>query len=226
MNTKFKIPFSQILKAKFPELNVIETLLPDGEYIKEVTKKRQGVLHHSASMSIRFLRDVWTGDGRGPISTALAIEQNGDVYILFDPNFWGFHTGRGRTVDKYNVGCEMANVGPVKQKDGKWFWNYPLFNYPYTGKVIDLGHDYRGCGRFWAAYTEEQLIVAAKVYAVVCKHFGIPCEYLESFDFKPEYANFRGVVDHHDLYLQKADTSPVWEAQRFEKLLKEYYSKL
>ncbi|MCA0388484.1 MAG: hypothetical protein LCH52_08315 [Bacteroidetes bacterium] len=119
MNIKFKIPFSQILKTKFPELNVIETLLPEGEYVKEVTKKNQGVLHHSASMSIRWLKDVWTADGRGPISTALAIEPNGDVYILFDPNYWSYHTGRGQWVDKFNVGCEMANVGPVKLKDGK-----------------------------------------------------------------------------------------------------------
>ena len=113
-------------------MKFIEQPLRQGEYVAQVYPKSTIVLHHTASYDAQGVDDWWNNDGQGAIGTAYSINLDGTINRHFPDNMWAYHTGQGASVDKFNIGIEIANIGWVVKKGDKY---YDYLGKEYKGKI-------------------------------------------------------------------------------------------
>jgi N-acetyl-anhydromuramyl-L-alanine amidase AmpD len=181
--------------------------LPEGQFFQAAQPKDLIVLHHTVGASARSTFDHWS-ESAARIATAYLVERDGVIHEVFDPRFWAFHlglAGTGGRVDRRSIGIELASEGPLEERDGGFF----AFGRPFQGTVFEHGSSWRDQGRFWAAYTQAQLESAIALVDHLCRVFGVPRRTpADPFAFDPALFDFRGVVAHHQLRLDKSDLHP------------------
>jgi hypothetical protein len=150
-----------------------ELVLPDNEYIKEVTKKNQIVLHHTAgSSNPTYVVDGWDVDPAriathnvvGGISTNGNSEWDGKIIKAIDSRYFAYHLGvKGKEdptrkpqgyYDMKSVAIEVCCYGELTFRLGKYY-NY-LNKVVPGSQVIDLGKEFRG-HRYYQSYTTAQI---------------------------------------------------------------------
>lgn len=148
--------------------------LKDGQYVKEITNKKQIVLHHTAGNSSGVSTiQAWNVDDRGRIATCVTISgkgqskntSDGEICQAFSSKHWAYHLGikpevfksRGvkyQNLDKISIGIEVCNWGPL-DKVGNKFFNYVNREVP-ADQVCELATPYKG-HKYYHAYTDAQI---------------------------------------------------------------------
>jgi hypothetical protein len=219
------------MKAPFP---ITELTLPNHEYVDEVTPKSMLFLHHSAGWdNVRGMFKDWA-DTPGRVATAYGMDDDGQIYRAFDDAYWAYHLyirSKGNKLpeamrpykvlsnaiylEKVSVGIEIANFGPLKYRNGKYYtW---VHDFGTRGKGVTLAEDkvfdfkdgFRGY-RFYERYTDNE-VGALKVWIkFMCEKHNIPfhlpknmfelCE--DAFKRKP------GIYTHCSVRTDKTDIVP------------------
>jgi hypothetical protein len=156
-------------------LKIVDKILSDGEYFKEVFEKETLWLHHTAgSHRPDYSIDGWQHDtnksgGKLPVACPYVIggisttDRNADfdgvIYRAHDDKYWAYHLGLDATNNNYvhqrAVSIEICNYGPLtKTKDGI-FLNY--VNRPVPSDMVGtLTVPFRGF-TYFHLYTDKQL---------------------------------------------------------------------
>lgn len=155
---------------------IIDKILEDGEYVKEIIKKNTIYLHATAGSH----RADWTIDGwnkdrtstksRLRVATAFIIGgpdkkgldkdlMDGKVFRAYNEDYWASHLGlktaNNNELNKQSIGIEICNYGPLtKTKDGK-FLTY-VNSEVDASQVCDLGYLFRGY-QFHHKYSAKQI---------------------------------------------------------------------
>ncbi len=156
-------------------MQIVDKILEDGEYYKEVVEKDTIYLHHTAgSHRPDWTIDGWEHDktklgGKLAVGTAYVIggisttdgniDFDGKIYRAFNDKWWAHHLGltmlNNKLLNQKSVGIEICNYGPlIKTKDGQ-FLNYVSKPLP-ANMVIQLEKPWRNY-IYWQKYTDAQL---------------------------------------------------------------------
>lgn len=99
-------------------LNILRHLrLSSGQYMQDVLRKTQIVLHHTVGGSAKSTFDYWQ-QSADRVATAYIVDRNGDAYEVFDPHYWAFHLGlksaNNRRANMQSIGIELASEGALR----------------------------------------------------------------------------------------------------------------
>lgn len=152
--------------------DIVQVPLDNGEYVKDVTEKKQIYLHHTAgnSSGVNCIK-YWNRDSRGRIATCVCIsgkgakEGDGTIAQAFSSKYWAYHLGIKRDVfeaydipyqrlDKISIGIEVCAWGQLTKK-GDRFYNY-VNREVAKEDVCELNEKYKGY-RYFHRYTDEQI---------------------------------------------------------------------
>jgi len=109
-------------------------------------------------------------------SAHLIIDRDGTVTQLVPFNIEAWHAGSssyGNRVglNKYSIGIEMVNSGPLTQSGNVYrSWFGSAFN---PSDVIEATHRNETQPRFWHTYTEEQILAAHEICQLIIDTYGI-----------------------------------------------------
>jgi hypothetical protein len=155
-------------------MNIIKSHLNKGQYLEDVTVKKQIYLHHTAGNSSGLaVVSTWNANA-DKIATSYAVtgkvnsqkEKDGDIIECFDDKHWAYHLGLKQdlftankvpyqSLDKISIGIEVCNWGQLtKQADGT-FLNYVKRAVPKE-EVTELATPFKGY-KFWHSYTDAQI---------------------------------------------------------------------
>ena len=203
---------------KFEELNIIMHPLPDDQFVKQETVKKQIYLHHTVGgPSGEKTIDIWKND-KIKIGTAVCISRDGKIVQAFSSKYWAFHLGLKEGVfekhglpyaslDKISIGIELCSYGPVVP----FGLNYKTI----YGQIIEpddvcvLPFEFRG-SRFWHKYTKEQIESTRKLLLFWGQKLNIPLKYDEKiWDVYPKALRGEpGVYSHVSVRYDKSDVFP------------------
>lgn len=161
---------------------------PEKEYHKDLHKKEQIVIHHTASGgNSKGDMDYLNGDQQGSVNCAFFIDRDGTIWQAFSSKYWAAHLGVPTstftkfkvkndvaTLHKKSIAIELDNWGYLSLKNGKF--------YSYTGAQIPaenvvsydppfLGH------RYYEKYYEPQLKALSDLLVYLCDTYKISKEY-------------------------------------------------
>ena len=145
----------------------------ESQYYKEVTEKKQIVLHHTAgnSSGIATIQN-WNTDDRGRIATCVTISgpgnkqsPDGEICQAYSSNYWAYHLGikqevfRARklpqiAIDKHAIGIEICNWGQL-EKVGDKYINY-VDREVAADQVTKLDTPYKGY-TYFHRYSDAQI---------------------------------------------------------------------
>lgn len=194
-----------------------EYIMPDNQYIKQVTPKSQIFIHFTAGgPSAKNTISYWEGD-ETRVATAFVVDGNsGIAYEAYNPDYWGFHLGVKGTngkLDKASVGIEICAYGPLIKR-GEDFFAWPN---NYTTKVSSenvytLDTPFKGY-TYYYKYTDKQLCNLEHLLLFLVKKYNIKVQ--ENFDiswldYNQELINkcLPGIWTHTNVRKDKFDTYP------------------
>lgn len=180
------------------DIDIEESFLPSGEYLKGPTKKRWLFLHHTAGWNNPFNTiSNWARDSRGRVATEFVLggqsikggdyEYDGKIVKCIPDGGYGWHLGIGNNVvHRESVGIECNNFGQLtkggyyKTVSGKKTWvekDKDEF-YTYVGtkadksQVIELEKEFRGY-KYFHNYSDKQLDSLRDLILFICKRDNI-----------------------------------------------------
>lgn len=206
---------------------------PEGQYVKVETKKKQIVLHHTAS----------GGDAEGDmnywakrperVATCVVIDRDGTIFQCFSSKYWAYHLGVGlpgnsinkkyytnsTLYDKLSCGIEVDNWGWLKEKNGK-FYSWTGIEIP-AENVIKYESQFRG-HFYFEKYTPEQIESLRLLLEYWGEVHGIPLDYNDDiFSINTRALELQpGVYTHCSYRSDKSDVHPQPELIEMLKSLK------
>jgi N-acetyl-anhydromuramyl-L-alanine amidase AmpD len=197
---------------------IVQSRLKKTQYFQEDTPKNQIYLHHTAGGGNAVaVANYWNGT-KERVATAFVIGNKGTIVQCFSSKEWAYHLGIKtsaftimsvpyKSLDKFSVGIEVCNFGPLKEKDGKF--------YNYVGGVIDpsevtkLDKPFKG-HVYWQKYTDAQIESLRQLLVYLCKTYDIPKDYNEDiWDItKRAMSGDDGIFTHNSVRKDKSDMYP------------------
>ena len=196
---------------------------PQGDYIardKSTCKINQICLHHTVSNGTAEAVSDWFASDKGnsKVATPFVIALDGTVLQLFDPETgWAYHTGVYGHGDANCIGIEIVNAGPLVKKADKYYWCDG--RYEYKGLVFDCVKPFRDTSRYWAQYTDAQMIAVAELCKSLIAKFGVKNTLLDNLVYDKKFGSFNGIISHVNIRPDKTDLSPAWDFNKFKELL-------
>ena len=190
-------------------MKIVDFILNDVQYIKEVTKKDTIIFHHTAGNkdALAVAKD-WNTDKRGKVATAYIIGYDGTVVRCFDDKYWGYALGIGNAqVEKKSIQIELCAWGYLTEKEGK-FYNYVNREIPES-EVETLETPFKGFKHFHR-YSNEQIQALKELVTYLCEKHSIKGS-LSLSDFQlSNYAlkGGKGFFTHNSYRLDKSDVYP------------------
>lgn len=190
---------------------IIQVNLPESQYFKEETAKKQICLHHTVSGPDG--RRVFEGWASTPerIATALVVSADGTIFQGFNSKYWAHHLGlkasNNTALNKLSIGIEVCNWGALTFTNGKYM---SAFNREVpAAEVIDYGKDWRGA-RYFHRYTAAQLESTRQLVVFLCNRYSIPLDYNEDiFDINQRALKGEpGIFTHVSYRTDKSDMQP------------------
>jgi N-acetyl-anhydromuramyl-L-alanine amidase AmpD len=187
-----------------------EKILNNDQYFREKTFKNQIVLHHTAGGS--NAENVIHGWNFNPerIGTAFIIDNKGEVFKAFDPEFWAYHLGlktaENGKLNKASIGIEVCNWGQLIKKQDKYF-NYLNKEVPES-EVVQI-KKFRGF-EFYHKYNDAQIESLRKLILELCAKFEIKKNYnSDMWDISQNaLTGVNGIYTHVSYRTDKNDMSP------------------
>lgn len=220
-------------------MEIIDKILQDGEYVKEVTKKNTIYLHATAgSHRADWTIDAWNKDrsstnSRVRIATAFVIggldrngsdkdNMDGKIYRAFNEDYWASHLGlktaNNTALNKQSIGIEICNYGPLtKTSDGKFMTYVNSLIDP--SQVCDLGYKFRGY-QYYHKYTDKQIVSLKELMLYLGQKYNIDlrCGLVERLDQPDAFGISQnalngdwGVWSHTSVRKDKFDVIPQLE---------------
>ena len=202
-------------------INKTKFRLPKGKFFETADKKNMIMLHFTAGSRVDGAVQSWLAQ-KIQIGTPYILDNDGTVYEVFDPKFWGYHLGvtgpksQNWKHDKRSVAIEVVNMGPLKLKGDvlySWPGNYTqrFCTLAETDKYVKAS--YRGFDYF-DAYTPAQNQALPELCKKISADFGIPMtlppvDKRDKFDLD-FYDNWVGVASHQNFRPDKFDIGPAW----------------
>ena len=204
--------------------------LPEDQYIRTATNKKQIFLHHTAGNSnAAGVVEYWA---RTPerIATSFIIGgqpprgitawKDGQIVQCYSSQYWGYHLGipsrsrppgsrPSKQIEQESIGIEICNWGWLRQRpDGK-FINY-VGGVMNDSEVFDLQYKYRGY-RYWHNYTDAQIDSVRELLLFLCNRWNIPTQFVGTSMFEINARAFRGqpgIWSHTSVRRDKTDIYP------------------
>lgn len=194
-------------------MNVIKIEFPKEQFVNEMTKKVQIILHHTVSSNSTSPVQFWKSNPER-VAVPYVIAKDGTVLQLFDSCYWGFHIGKGSDADdnRCAIGIELVNEG-ILQPDGKGGYTWFDGKIKFSGKVHEAMYEWRG-SKFFAAYTEAQYDSLAGLLPLLCEKHNIPLLLHASMDCDRNNFGKPGVFSHRNFRPDKTDLSPAFDWMR------------
>jgi len=211
--------------------------LRESQYIKEVTEKKQIVLHHTAggSSGVGTIK-MWDNDDRGRIATCVTISgkglskdtSDGEICQAFSSKYWGYHLGlkqdifkaKGvpyRALDKHAIGIEVCSWGPLDNVNGK-FYNYVDREIP-ADQVTELETPYKG-HKYYHRYTDAQIESVKQLLMYWRDIYGIDLTYREEDMWTISTRALQGEVGVYTHNSYRKDKSDIHPCPRMIAMLK------
>lgn len=224
------------MSAEYLEgLNIIGHDFPLSEYIKEETDKKQIVLHHTISPGHSVTGDIaWWIKLTGRIATPIIIDNFGNVHRLFSSKYWAYHLGiasrgnriysglktssRDRMLNKMAIGVELDCLGPLKQRNGKWYSVYG--HLVDESKITFYSNGFRGYEAF-ESYTKKQIDSLRQILLYWNSYYNIPINYRSDiWDINEDaLKGVSGLYTHVSYRTDKSDCHPQKELIQMLKSL-------
>lgn len=202
------------------KIMTVDQLLPEFEYIREVTEKDTIVLHHTVSSTGKHVADWFKADrGKSRVAVPYVIDKDGTIYQLFDPKYWAYHTGTGNknNIEKRSIGIELVNEGPLKKIGEDYFWFDA--KYKYKGLVFDNEEEWRGY-RYFSVYMEKQLFALFDLLEYLFDRFPkITPRFSNELNYSENYFDYPGVITHVNIRKDKTDLSPAFPIKRLDNYI-------
>ena len=202
--------------------------LDNGQYVREITAKKQIVIHHTAGNSSApgTIRG-WNNDSRGRIATCVVISGkgaknsfDGEICQCFSSRFWAFHLGikpevfasrkiKWQNLDKIAIGIEICNFGWLEKDDDGKFRTYVGSVIPESD-VIELEKPYKG-HKYWHNYTDAQIESVRKLLLYWCDRYKIPKNVIVDDLFNVSDKALKGepgIYTHNSYRKDKSDIYP------------------
>jgi N-acetyl-anhydromuramyl-L-alanine amidase AmpD len=213
-------------------LNIIQKILPNGEYCTDSVTCKYIFLHHTSGWDSPYATvDDWAKDKRGRIGTHYVIggkinnkkQYDGVIVQCIPLGNWAYHLGSqsqhgiNLKMQMNSIGIELCNFGYLTKKAGKY--------YTYTNTevdksdVIDLGYKFRGY-QYWHNYSDHQIESLRLLLIYLIDQFKLPktglLEWINSsspesaFDFNKNSlsGNVHGILSHGNVRKDKTDIYP------------------
>ena len=193
--------------------------LPDDNYIKVETIKKQIVIGHTGSSKMRHV-EKWKNrlNGKYKKTAAFTIDTKGKIYQHFDPIYFSDFLGNIE-LDKKSIVILLENDGWLtKDVEKNEFINWVGYNYNKPEDVVERRwRNYL----YWAPYSNEQFISALKLVNSICEEFFIPKFAIPHNTKIEDLDNFNGVLYKSNLDKNYTDLSPAWNCEKFKYKLEE-----
>lgn len=200
-------------------MKIVQSILPDNKYFKDVNVKTNIVLHHTVSSSASSSIG-WFNEKQDKVCTAYVIDKDGTVYELFNPKYWAFHLGIPKTngkFDKKTIGIEIVNEGYLTKTDNGMTWFDGKAK--YKGIPFEVPEGWRG-NKYFASYPDIQQTAVAELCYKLCNEFDIPKRVQQRLDFNIQLAEkSRGIISHCNVRSDKTDISPAFDLKRLQEAL-------
>ena len=190
---------------------MVNNFLNDNQYFKQKQFKNQIVIHHTAGGSSAVNAIHGWNFNPDKVGTAFVIDGSGEVYKVFEPEFWAYHLGlktsTNESLNKGSIGIEICNWGQLISKDGKYY-NYVNKEVP-ADQVIHLPNKFKGF-EYFHKYNDAQIESLRKLLLELCAKFAINKEYnSDMWDISHNaMKGVNGIYTHVSYRSDKADCSP------------------
>ncbi len=205
---------------------------PATQYVQEVTRKRQIVLHHTVSGEGVNGDLSWWMKTPERVATAYLIDRQGVVHQLFDDKYWAYHLGMEqrffakagcpyKKLDPQSVGIELDSWGALMPaSDGKFYpvrWNTETKRMEANTKCQPVKYFYEYCQQskfrgftYFERYTTAQLDALRELLRNLCTRHGIPKTYNpDIWDVsKRALTGEAGIFTHASYRPDKSDAHP------------------
>lgn len=116
-------------------------------------------LHYTATHNVESVTNTFT-DPKVKACAHCVIDRDGKIIQFVPFNLITWHAGissygKRKGYNKYSIGVEMVNVGPVTEHNGLYKSWYGSIISPYD--VISATHTNESVERYWQTYTPEQI---------------------------------------------------------------------
>lgn len=199
-------------------MKIIQDILPKDQYVGEVTKKTQIVLHHTVS-GVGVQGDInWWKTDKGRVGTHFIISRKGEVYQMLPLENWIYHLGLTnknfssvglpyKNLDSCSIGIELDSYGWLKRDANGGFLTGYKTAFPSTIKPVNV--HYRGF-TFYEDYYEEQVSALKELLVYLSQTYKIPLTFDQSiFEInKKALSGVSGVYSHSSYRPDKTDVYP------------------
>lgn len=218
-------------------MQILKTLrLPVEEYVCSKTAKTGICIHHTVGGSAKSTFNWWV-QNKARVATSYIIERNGDVYEVFDPDYWAYQFGLAApdwnnderiAMEKRFIGIELASEGGLIESDGNLycFDKVSPKTYKSRGEALDFGSNYRGY-RYYDKYELPQVDSLILLLHDLIGRYHIekivPADKLAFYGKKLK--NFNGIIGHAMVRKDKSDPAPdmgLWKRVVLECGLNEF----
>jgi N-acetyl-anhydromuramyl-L-alanine amidase AmpD len=206
---------------------IVQERLPETQYIRENTPKKQIYIHHTAGNKNAVSTIKGWANNKERVATAFVIGYEGTIAQAFSSRDWAWHLGvkdsvfKGqhlpyKNLDKYSVGIEITNWAYLVEKDGKF--------YNYVGGLVDpsevtfLEKPFKNHKR-WHKYSDKQIESLRELLIYLGETYDIDIKYNEDIWTlnKRALKGENGLFTHNSVRVDKSDVYP---CPRLIKMLK------
>lgn len=201
---------------------IISVTLPDDQYFKEETQKKQIVLHHTVSGQGVDGDITWWRETTDRVGTAIIVGWDGKIYQCFASKYWAHHLGthaaNNKALNMASIGIEIDAWGGLVRTNRLWYpakWDETLKqNVANTAvrpvqnvQVYEQG--FKGFYGF-EKYTAAQIEAVRKLLIFWNEKYGIPLVYNEDMwkISTRAMAGEAGVWTHVSFREDKSDCHP------------------
>jgi len=201
---------------------IISVTLPDNQYMKEETEKKQIVLHHTVSGQGVDGDITWWRETADRIGTELIVGWDGKIYQCFASKYWAHHIGskaaNNKALNMASIGIEIDAWGGLMRTNRLWYpakWdatlkqNVPNTNVRPIQNVQVYPDGFKGFYGF-EKYTAAQIEAVRKLLIFWNEKYGIPLDYNEDMwkISNKALAGEAGVWTHVSFREDKSDCHP------------------
>jgi N-acetyl-anhydromuramyl-L-alanine amidase AmpD len=201
---------------------IISVTLPDNQYFKESTLKKQIVLHHTVSGQGVDGDISWWRSTSDRIGTVIIVGWDGKIYQCFSSQYWahhlGVHAANNKALNMASIGIEIDSWGGLVRSNGMWYpaiWDKNLGRYVANTSIkpIQNVQEYeKGFKGFYGyeKYTDAQIEAVRKLLVYFGEKYNISLAYNESmWDVSNEALSGKsGVWTHVSFRNGKSDCYP------------------
>ncbi len=199
-------------------MKVISEQFPENQYVKEISKKSQIIIHHTVSGPGINGDVAWWKSTPERIATHFIIDREGIIHQFFSTEYWAYHLGlkasvfkkfglKYKNLESSSISIELDSWGPLTSE------MCPVGN-PKFGKVQNV-FEYpaktpfrKYC--FYEKYSEKQLISLQELLLFLTEKYKIPGTFNENiFDQNKEALSGKsGIWAHVSYRSDKSDPHP------------------